>query len=84
MRMSAVGWACVYSSAGCCRLLIILGECNVVPTTIGTNTTVGIKVSCFILAHIFTLIVKCSCLLGYEEIYLFVGCDCQGSMASRG
>lgn len=83
-RRRVVGWACVYSSAGCCWLLMILGECNVVPASIGTNTAVGIKVSCFALAHIFALIVKGSCLLSYEEINLFVGPNCQGSMASRG
>lgn len=55
MWMSAVGWACVYSSAGCCWLLILLGECNVVPTTIGANTQVGIKVSCVVFLFFLNL-----------------------------
>lgn len=44
----------------------------------------GDKVSCFVLAHIIIIIVKCRCVLRYEDVYLFVACDCQGSMASRG
>lgn len=41
---SMVSAGCVYSSTGCSWLLMIQGKCNVVPTAVGINTSVGIKV----------------------------------------
>lgn len=40
-----VGRACVYSSAGCCWLLLLLGKCNVASTADGINTPAGLRVS---------------------------------------
>lgn len=42
-----VGWACVYSSAGCCWLLMFLGKCNVVPNASGIKIPVGVGESLF-------------------------------------
>ena len=78
-----VGWACVYSSPGCCWLLMFLGKCNVLPNATGIRIAVGIEVSCFALAHAIILKARSNCLLSYELTRLFVfGWDCQ-AVASR-
>lgn len=63
-----VGWACVYSSAGCCWLLMFLGKCNGVPTAIGINITVGLKVSFLTSEHAVVLTVWSCCLVSDEEM----------------